>query len=73
MAKVALAAYVALIVYFLRAYLPRPPVIGVFASLLWPISLALAVAWLATFDGADPALATGATSMPRGRAPEATT
>jgi hypothetical protein len=72
MANVLLAAYVALIVYFVRAYLPRPTAFGVIASLLWPISLALAVAWLATFDGADPALAATATSMRRGRAPEAT-
>jgi hypothetical protein len=36
--------------YFLRGYLPRPTMFDVMASLLWPLSLALTLAWLMTID-----------------------
>lgn len=48
-----LAAYAAVAVYFLRAYLPRPRLSGVIASLLWPVSLAIALAWLSIPDDHD--------------------
>jgi hypothetical protein len=51
MAKVLLSAYAGVAVYFLRAYLRRPSVAGVAASLLWP--LALALAWLIMVDDDD--------------------
>jgi p-aminobenzoyl-glutamate transporter AbgT len=50
MVKVLLSAYAAVVVYFLRAYLQRPTVFGVIASLLWPVSLALTLAWLVMLD-----------------------
>jgi hypothetical protein len=53
MAKVLLSAYAGVAVYFLRAYLGRPSVAGVVASLLWPLSLALALAWLIMVDDDD--------------------
>jgi hypothetical protein len=46
MAKVLLFAYAGVAVYFLRAYLRRPTLAGVIASLLWPITLMLGLAWL---------------------------
>jgi hypothetical protein len=46
MAKVLLSAYAGVAVYFVRAYLPRPTPAGVLASLLWPITLMLGLAWL---------------------------
>jgi hypothetical protein len=46
MAKILLFAYAGAAVCFLRAYLPRPTLAGVLASLLWPITLMLGLAWL---------------------------
>ena len=48
MARVLLSVYAAVTVYFLRGYLPRPTAAGVFLSLLWPVTLALA--WLMMLD-----------------------
>jgi hypothetical protein len=50
MARVLLSVYAAVTVYFLRGYLPRPTAAGVFLSLLWPVTLALALAWLMMLD-----------------------
>lgn len=50
MVRVLVPAYAAVVLYFLRAYLQRPTVSGVIASLLWPVSLALALAWLVMLD-----------------------
>jgi hypothetical protein len=50
MAKVLLSAYAAVALYFLSAYLPRPTVIGVIASLLWPVTVAVALTWLMMID-----------------------
>jgi hypothetical protein len=51
MAKVLFAAaYAAVALYFLRGYLPRPTMFDVMASLLWPLSVALTLAWLMTID-----------------------
>ena len=38
--------YAAVAGCFLRAYLPRLTATGVLVSLLWPLSLALALTWL---------------------------
>ena len=53
MAKILLSAYAGVAVYFLSAYLQRPTVAGVVASLLWPLALALALAWLMMVDDDD--------------------
>jgi hypothetical protein len=53
MAKILLSAYAGVAVCFLRAYLQRPTVAGLIASLLWPIALALALAWLMMVDDDD--------------------
>jgi p-aminobenzoyl-glutamate transporter AbgT len=50
MARILLSAYVAVAVYFLHGYRKRPTVVGVFASLLWPVALALTLAWLMMLD-----------------------
>jgi hypothetical protein len=50
MVRLLLSAYAAVALYFLRAYLYRPTIPGVVASLLWPVSLALALAWLMMLD-----------------------
>ena len=50
MAKILLSAYAGAAVCFLRAYLPRPTLAGVLASLLWPITLMLGLAWLIMLD-----------------------
>jgi p-aminobenzoyl-glutamate transporter AbgT len=50
MARVLLSAYAAVAVYFLHGYRKRPTVVGVIASLLWPLALALTLAWLAMQD-----------------------
>ena len=50
MAKVLLTAYAAVVLYFLRGYLPRPTAIGVIASLLWPVTVAVALKWLMMVD-----------------------
>jgi hypothetical protein len=50
MAKVLMSAYAGVAVCFLRPYLKRPTAAGVIASLLWPLSLALTLAWLMMFD-----------------------
>jgi hypothetical protein len=50
MARLLLSAYAAVAVYFLRGYLKRPTVAGVIASLLWPLALALTLAWLMMLD-----------------------
>jgi hypothetical protein len=51
MAKVLFAAaYAAVALYFLRSYLPRPTMFEVITSLLWPLSLALTLAWLMMID-----------------------
>ena len=50
MASVLIAAYAAVAVYFLRGYLPRPTSGGVILSVLWPVALALALAWLMMLD-----------------------
>jgi hypothetical protein len=50
MVRLLLSAYAAVALYFLRAYLYRPTISGVVASLLWPVSLALALAWLMMLD-----------------------
>ena len=50
MARVLLSAYAAVAVYFLHGYFKHPTVSGVIASLLWPVSLALTLAWLMMQD-----------------------
>ena len=50
MAKVPLTAYAAVVLYFLRSCLPRPTAIGVIASLLWPVTVAVALKWLMMVD-----------------------
>ena len=45
-ARVLVFAYVAVAFYFPAPYLQRPTASGVIQSLLWPVSLALALAWL---------------------------
>jgi hypothetical protein len=50
MARVLLSAYAAVAIYFMGGYLKRPSVSGVIASLLWPVSLALTLAWLTMLD-----------------------
>jgi hypothetical protein len=50
MARALLAAYAAVAIYFLGSNRKRPTVAGVIASILWPISLALALTWLAMID-----------------------
>jgi hypothetical protein len=50
MVRVLLSGYAAVAFYFLRGYLYRPTLAGVVASLLWPVSLALALAWLTMLD-----------------------
>ena len=52
MIKALMLPYVAVAGCFLRAYLPRLTVAGVIASLLWPVSLALALVWLRNQDDA---------------------
>jgi hypothetical protein len=50
MVKILMLPYVAVAGCFLRAYLPRLTATKVLLSLLWPISLALALSWLTTLD-----------------------
>ena len=50
MLRVLVPAYAAVAFYFLRPDLQRPTVAGVVASLLWPISLAISLAWLTMLD-----------------------
>jgi hypothetical protein len=51
MARVLIAAaYAAVALYFLRGYRPRPTLLGVIVSVLWPVSLAIAVGALTTID-----------------------
>jgi hypothetical protein len=50
MLRVLVSAYAAVAFYFLRLYLHRPTVAGVIASLLWPISLSIGLAWLTMLD-----------------------
>jgi hypothetical protein len=50
MARVLIAVYAAGTAYFLRGYLPKPTAAGVFLSLLWPVTLVLALAWLTMLD-----------------------
>jgi hypothetical protein len=50
MANVLLALYATVAAYWLRVSLPRPTASGVFLSLLWPVALALALAWLVMLD-----------------------
>jgi hypothetical protein len=50
MIKVLILPYAAVSVCFLRAYIQRVTVSGVLASLLWPFSLALTLAWLIMLD-----------------------
>jgi hypothetical protein len=50
MLKVLVSAYAAVAFYFLRPNLRRPTVAGVIASLLWPVSLAISLAWLTMLD-----------------------
>ena len=50
MARVLITVYAAVTAYFLRGYLPRPTAAGVFLSLLWPVALVLALAWLTMLD-----------------------
>jgi hypothetical protein len=50
MVKVLMLPYAAVAGCFLRAYLPRLTAAGVLVSLLWPVSLALALTWLMMLD-----------------------
>jgi hypothetical protein len=50
MLKILMLPYAAVAAYFLRAYLPRLTTTGMLASLLWPVSLALALIWLSMPD-----------------------
>jgi p-aminobenzoyl-glutamate transporter AbgT len=50
MIKVLILPYAAVSVCFLRAYRQKLTVSGVLASLLWPFSLALTLAWLIMLD-----------------------
>jgi hypothetical protein len=51
MVKILMLPYMAVAGFFLRAYLPRRlTVTGVLVSLLWPVSLALALSWLVMLD-----------------------
>jgi hypothetical protein len=50
MARVLIFVYAAVTVCFLRAHLQRPTAAGVFLSLLWPVALALGLAWLMMLD-----------------------
>jgi hypothetical protein len=50
MVKGILSAYAVVALCFLCPYLKRPTMAGVIASLFWPVSLALALAWLMKAD-----------------------
>jgi hypothetical protein len=44
------AAYVAVAFYFLRSYRPHPTLFGMVVSILWPVTLAVAIGSLVTLD-----------------------
>ena len=50
MLRALMSAYTAVAFYFLLPYLQRPTMAGVVASLMWPVSFALAVTWLMMLD-----------------------
>jgi hypothetical protein len=50
MLRILVPAYAAVAFYFLRPDLRHPTPIGVIASLLWPVSLAIGLAWLTMLD-----------------------
>jgi hypothetical protein len=50
MVKTILSGYGAVALCFVHPYRKRPTVAGVITSLFWPVSLALALAWLAKAD-----------------------
>jgi hypothetical protein len=50
MVKALMLPYAAVAGCFLRAYLPRLTMAGALASLVWPVSFAVALTWLVMLD-----------------------